>query len=101
MRLYSFFVCTVVILTMSISGKSADDSVFFNGTFEEACKIAETNDKNVFLDFYTVWCGGCILYDRYVFPDSSIREYLANNFICLKIDGEKKEHQSITKKFKI
>lgn len=32
---------------------------FFQGSWEEAIELAKANDKVIFVDAYTTWCGPC------------------------------------------
>jgi len=41
------------------------------------------------IDFYTVWCGACKAYDKYVFSKPEIKSYIKNKFIALSIDAER------------
>lgn len=47
--------------------------------------IAKKQNKAVMLDFYADWCTYCIKYERYVFPDPSVRKYL-DNLVLLQAD---------------
>jgi len=46
---------------------------------------AKQQGKAVMLDFYADWCLYCKGYDRYVFPDPSVRKYL-DNMVLLQAD---------------
>jgi len=46
---------------------------------------AKQQGKGVMLDFYADWCLYCKKYDRYVFPDPSVRKYL-DNMVLLQAD---------------
>lgn len=46
---------------------------------------AKQQGKAVMLDFYADWCLYCKHYDRYVFPDPSVRRYL-DNMVILQAD---------------
>ena len=75
------------------------DSIYFFGTFDEAIEVAKEENKLLFLDFYTVWCGGCKSYDRFVFSDSTVQEYLEADFIFKSVDAEKGEGIELKNKF--
>lgn len=64
---------------------------FFDGVFEEALALAEEEDKLVFVDVYTLWCGPCIVMQETVFPLPEIGEYFNARFVNLKLDMENEE----------
>jgi thioredoxin-related protein len=86
-----------------ISGKiySQNDKFFFNGSFENAITKAKQDNKFVLIDFYTVWCGGCKAFDKFVFSKPEIQTYISDKFIALSIDAEKGEGIGLRKKYEI
>lgn len=64
---------------------------FFDGAFEEALALAEEEDKLVFVDVYTMWCGPCIVMQETVFPLPEIGEFFNERFVNLKLDMENEE----------
>ena len=61
---------------------------FFHGSFEEALVKAEAEDKLVFVDAYTTWCGPCRMMVLNVFPLEEVGEFYNANFINIKLDTE-------------
>ena len=61
---------------------------FFEGSFDEALARAESEDKHVFVDVYTTWCGPCKVMDAVVFPREDVGEHYNANFINVKLDAE-------------
>ena len=64
---------------------------FFDGAFEEALALAEEEDKLVFVDVYTMWCGPCIVMQETVFPLPEVGEFFNERFVNLKLDMENEE----------
>lgn len=62
---------------------------FFHGTYEQAKEKAERENKNIFVDVNTSWCGPCKQMSAKVFTDKSVGDYFNANFVCLKLDAEK------------
>lgn len=58
-------------------------------TYEQALAAAKVENKLVFVDFYTVWCGPCKAMLRDVFPQKAVGDYLNERFVCIKLDAEK------------
>lgn len=69
-------------------------------TYEEALKTARTENKLVFIDFYTSWCGPCKMMMRDIFPQHKVGDYLNDRFVCIKLDAEK-EGKELAKKYKV
>lgn len=65
--------------------------VFEEGTFTEALEKAKKQDKILFLDAFTTWCGPCKMMSRDVFPQAAVGEFFNEHFISIKIDMEKGE----------
>src|SRR5690606_251401 len=74
---------------------------FFHGTWEEALLQARGQDKLIFVDCYTTWCGPCRNMANKTFPDPEVGELFNANFINLKIDMEKEMGRAFAKKFPV
>lgn len=68
-------------------------------TFDEAKAAAKAENKNIFIDFYTSWCGPCKRLASNVFPTKQVGDYLNGKYICLKIDAENGEGPELADKF--
>ena len=64
---------------------------FYKGSFEDALAQAQKENKAVFIDFYTTWCGQCKILKRTSFKDADVGDYYNKNFINVAIDAESKE----------
>ena len=56
--------------------------------FSEALAEAKAKNKLVFADVYTDWCGWCKRLDRDTFSDPTMVAYLAEKYICVKVNAE-------------
>ena len=74
---------------------------FFNGTFDEALTKAKSENKLLFVDFYTEWCGPCKKMSAEIFPKPKIGEFFNKHFVSLKLDAEKGEGIEISKKWEV
>lgn len=72
---------------------------FFHGTFAEALAKAEKEDKLIFMDAFTSWCGPCKRMSSTVFTDESVGAFYNPNFICIKVDMEKEEGPGLSQKY--
>ena len=68
-------------------------------TLEEACKKAKTENKPVFLDCYTSWCGPCKMMAKDVFTLKEAGEYFNKKFVCVNTDMEKGDGRAIAKQY--
>ncbi len=50
-----------------------------------------SNDKKIFIDVYTDWCGWCKRMDKDTFQNPEVAAYMNENFLMVKLDGEQKE----------
>lgn len=78
----------LVLTTLSIGLVSAQGLNWENGTWEEILTKAKAQDKVIFLDVYTTWCGPCLKMDKDVFPDVAVSEYYNETFITVKVNAE-------------
>ncbi len=82
-------VLILLSLIFSLSAVNADGIDFFKGSWEEALQEAKAQDKLIFVDAYTSWCGPCKLMSRKVFPVKEVGDFYNANFVNLKLDMEK------------
>ena len=75
----------IILLTILLAGMvgnaNAQGVRFWKGSFEEAAQEAKRQDKLIFIDFYTVWCGPCKSMSNRVFPREDVGEYFNETFI--------------------
>ena len=90
MKCVIFRMLIVVVLgATTISFASAQGIKFVESNFKEALAQAEQENKLLFMDCYTSWCGPCRLLANRVFPNDSIGQFFNKHFISLKMDMEK------------
>lgn len=59
--------------------------------WREAIKLAEKENKIIFIDAYTSWCGPCKKMAKYEFVKEDVGEFFNDHFINLKLDMESKD----------
>ncbi|HYQ57003.1 MAG TPA: thioredoxin domain-containing protein [Draconibacterium sp.] len=94
---YLFALAAIVISL----GAFAQGIVFEDGTFEETLAKAKTENKMVFMDCYTTWCGPCKVLSKEVFPLKEVGDYFNQHFVSIKIDMEKGEGIELAKKYAV
>ncbi|MCU4177233.1 thioredoxin family protein [Carboxylicivirga sp. N1Y90] len=81
---------------------SAQNGINFEHTsFNEACELAKQQNKLVFIDVYTQWCGPCLLMADEVFSLDKVGQAINGKFVSLKIDAEHGEGISFAKKYRV
>jgi len=80
---------------------SAQGIEFFEGTFEEAKELAQKNDKLIFVDCYTTWCGPCKRMSNSIFPDAGVGKVYNKHYIALKLDMEKEQGMRFGQKYPV
>jgi thiol-disulfide isomerase/thioredoxin len=72
---------------------------FTNGTWKEVLAEAGRQNKIVFVDAYTTWCGPCKMMDRNTFTNKEVGDFYNANFVNVKIDMEKGEGPAIAQQY--
>ena len=96
MKLF-FSICALSLMSLGLSAQIE----FFQGTFEEAKAKAAQEDKLIFVDAYTSWCGPCKWMDKNTFTDANVAAYYNENFINVKINMEKGEGPTLARKYRV
>ena len=69
-------------------------------SFDEALKVAAKENKLVFIDFYTDWCGPCKKMAKDVFPQKMVGDFMNAKFVNLKLNAEK-EGKELAARYKV
>ena len=77
----------------------AQEGIQFLHSFEEAMAQAQKENKLIFMDAYTTWCGPCKMLNRNTFPNAEVGKFYNKNFVNLKMDMEKGEGPALAKKY--
>lgn len=70
-------------------------------SLEAALKLAKEQNKLVFMDCYTTWCGPCVHLTKNIFPIKEVGDFYNANFINVKFDMEKDAGIGIAKKYHV
>ncbi len=74
---------------------------FRAGTWSEILEMARKENKPIFMDCYTVWCGPCKQMAAQVFTNPEVAEYFNKTFINVKFDMEKGEGIELKNKYSV
>lgn len=59
--------------------------------YADVLKMAKKENKLVFIDVYTSWCGPCKQMAQTIFPEAKAGEFYNAHFLNLQVDAEKSE----------
>lgn len=79
----------------------AQEINFDKGTWQDVLAKAKTQNKPIFIDFFTTWCGPCKLLDQKVYAKPEVIQKMNANFINVKIDAEKGEGPDLARRFEV
>ncbi|HEY4651724.1 MAG TPA: thioredoxin family protein [Pontibacter sp.] len=91
----------LVLLVSSSAWAQTKEINFRKGTVAEIMAQAKAENKPVFIDAYTTWCGPCKWMDKNVFVNDAVADYFNTNFVNYKLDMEKGEGIEMTKKYQV
>jgi len=89
------------ILSVILSFTSYSQVKFIDTDFEGAKKMATKQNKLIFIDAYTDWCGWCKKMDQETFSDSLVGKFMNAKFIPLQINMEQGFGKKLAMKFHI
>ena len=96
LKLVLFVGLVMIFLSSTVKAEGIE---FFHGTYAEAQVKAKEEGKQIFMDFYTSWCGPCKMMAKKYFTLESVGKEFNKKFICLKVDAEKGEGPELAKKY--
>lgn len=88
-----FKICLTVALLMGGTSQAQESHVDFmmQPKWKQVLKTAKAQNKPIFVDAYTTWCGPCKIMDKEVFTDQYVANYFNTKYISVKMDMEKGE----------
>ncbi|KAA0990499.1 thioredoxin family protein [Dyadobacter aurulentus] len=100
---------TVLALTYSVAraengekdGKAEKGIQFTEASWAAILKKAKAENKMIFFDAYTTWCGPCKLLQKNVFTRDDVAEVFNQKFINVKFDMESGEGPALAEKYKL
>lgn len=97
-RLLALLYCLVTVLVM----RAQEPGIRFeeNKTWKELLQMAGEQNRLIFLDCYTSWCGPCKAMAKDVFPLPEVGAFMNKHFINVKFDMEKGEGVDLYNKYK-
>ena len=79
-------VLSIIIVLSTLFASAQKGIEFQHKSFDEVCEMAAKQNKLVFVDVYTQWCGPCLAMVEEVFSLASVGDEMNKHFISVKID---------------
>ena len=102
MKLYKFILPLIIIICFSLiyagdnEKESPKQSKKINWLkYDEGLEKAKKENKHIFIDFTTAWCGYCKKMEKEAFADSTVIGLLNNDFVAVRVDGDSKNKLDI------
>ncbi|MEM6771424.1 MAG: thioredoxin domain-containing protein [Bacteroidota bacterium] len=90
------------LFTLNLSAQDAVVGMeFVEKPFDELLAQAKAEDKVIFIDAYTTWCGPCKMMAAKVFPQEKVGEVYNERFINAKFDMEKGEGPGLAQRYSV
>jgi thioredoxin-related protein len=89
----------IIMLASTITFANENGTKFIEAPWKEVVSKAKEENKLIFVDAYTDWCGWCKVMDKNTFSDSTIAAFLHEYFIPAKFDMEEGDGLKLTMKF--
>jgi thiol-disulfide isomerase/thioredoxin len=91
-----------LVLILSFSFLSFGQGIqFTHEPFSAILTKAKSENKLVFLDAYTTWCGPCKWMAKTIFVKPEVGDYFNTRFVNAKIDMEKGEGIELARRFQV
>jgi thioredoxin-related protein len=103
MRLHTVLFLLLAVLTLPLhSQEGKKEGIVFleNQPWTDVLQKAKEQNKLIFMDCYTTWCGPCKGLAQDIFPQKKVGDYFNANFINVTYDMEKGDGLMLYNKYK-
>lgn len=98
---YALFIATFLI-SLSAMQAQGDGIQFVKGKeWAEILAQAKSEDKLIFMDAYTTWCGPCKKMSKEIFPLKEVGDFYNAHFVNVKMDMEKGEGPGLAQAYSV
>ena len=93
---------TILLILSCASGFSQNRSItFIEKPWQELLAQAKTQNRMIFMDAYTSWCGPCKWMAANMFTNDVVADYYNKSFICAHFDMEKGEGIQLAQTYQV
>ena len=89
----------LVLLTAQLPPVLAQQVAFEKGAWKDMLARARSENKLIFVDVYTTWCGPCKMLDQQVFTNKKVAATYNAHFINYKADAERGEGINLARQY--
>ena len=102
MKNWFLFLMVCILSAPTVMATEREGGIkFFEGTYEEALAKAKRENKFLFIDVYTTWCGPCKKLERETFSDAAVGAVMNEQFISLRLDAENQAESTFFKSYTV
>ena len=94
---FLLLLCSLTMLAQENVGVNFNEGK----TFDELLQMAKEQNKPLFIDCYTEWCGPCKMMAQQEFPKKEAGDYFNSKFVCGTFDMEKGEGIELRKRYDV
>lgn len=100
--LLSLLMVAGAFLTFLPAQESGQKGIVFhqNEKWDDILALAKKENKLIFMDCYTTWCGPCKALARDVFPQKEVGDFFNPRFINVQYDMEKGDGKMLNERYK-
>ncbi len=95
----AFLGIVLILASTQVSGQEDYGIHFENASWSAIVAKAKAENKLIFIDAYTTWCGPCKMMDQQVYPTPKVGSYFNEHFINAKFDMEKGEGKDLASRY--
>ncbi|WEK20410.1 MAG: DUF255 domain-containing protein [Candidatus Pedobacter colombiensis] len=90
---------TLTLLSLALLTQAQGVKFENNLSWQQIKEKARSENKFIFLDVFTTWCGPCKAMEKDIYPDQKVGEALNKDFICVKVqmDQTPKDEEAVKK----
>ncbi|GAB1370429.1 hypothetical protein MASR1M45_04900 [Candidatus Kapaibacterium sp.] len=94
-------ISVLFVMMLALAVSTADELKFETGEWSQIIKKAKAENKIIFLDAYTDWCGWCEVMDKKTFTDADVISFVNKNFIPVKYEMQTGTGKILAMKYRV
>lgn len=97
-----FFCRLMAFVSIAFAGSAFAVGIEFeHGSWQEVVEKAKSENKLIFVDVYTDWCGPCMQMAKETFPQQEVGEFFNKRFVSFKLNAEEGEGEDLSARFSV